>query len=215
MLEAELEAAAKFLYETGLLKRYKRTGWLIPGVMNPESIAEHMFRSAIIGCLLALMEGADAGKTALICLFHDVHESRIGDVPSVGRPYITTPSGADITADQVAGFPGRVGEDVRQFVEEYEAGASLEACLAKDAGKLECLLQAREYQAQGYEDVPPWIETSAAALQSIFAKRLAEIARRLPPGQWWKAFADAYPNPPRPSSQKLSGSNESGPISPS
>ena len=30
--------------------------------------------------------------------------------------------------------------------------------------KLECLIQAREYQAQGHEDVPPWIETSAAAL---------------------------------------------------
>jgi putative hydrolase of HD superfamily len=37
----------------------------------------------------------------------------------------------------------------------------LEARLAKDADKLECLIQAREYQAQGHEDVPPWIETSA------------------------------------------------------
>ncbi|MGH2732082.1 MAG: HD domain-containing protein [Actinomycetota bacterium] len=191
-----MEAITKFMYEMGLLKRYKRTGWLIPGVQNPESIAEHMFRSAIIGCLLALMEGADPGKTALLCLFHDIHESRIGDVPSVGRPYITAPSGTDITADQVAGFPSEIAEDIRQLVEDYESATSLEVRLARDAGKLECLLQAREYQAQGYADVPPWIETSAAALQSPSAKRLSEMARRLPPGQWWKAFADAYPNVP-------------------
>ena len=74
----------------GLLKRYKRTGWLIAGVDNPESIAEHTFRTAIIGYLLARMEGADPAKTATLCLFHDTQESRIGDVPSVGKAYVVT-----------------------------------------------------------------------------------------------------------------------------
>jgi putative hydrolase of HD superfamily len=55
---------------------------------------------------------------------------------------------------------------VRELVKEYEARETQEAQLAKDADKLECLIQAREYQAQGHEDVPPWIETSAAALRS-------------------------------------------------
>ena len=73
-----------------------------------------------------------------------------------------------MTADQVADFPADAGQAVRDLVEEYEARQSLEARLAKDADKLECLIQAREYQAQGHEDVPPWIETSAAALQVRF-----------------------------------------------
>jgi HD domain len=47
--EPELEGLTNFLYEMGLLKRYKRTGWLVAGVDNPESIAEHSFRTAIIG----------------------------------------------------------------------------------------------------------------------------------------------------------------------
>ena len=90
MPNPELESLSNFLYEMGLLKRSKRTGWLIAGVDNPESIAEHTFRTAIIGYLLARMEGADPHKTATLCLFHDTQESRIGDVPSVGKAYVVT-----------------------------------------------------------------------------------------------------------------------------
>jgi putative hydrolase of HD superfamily len=196
MPEPELEGLTNFLYEMGLLKRYKRSGWLIAGVNDPESIAEHSFRTAVIGYLLAIMEGADPGKTATLCLFHDSQESRIGDVPSVGKGYVVTAPNPQVTADQVAEFPAEVGQAVRDLVDEYEARESLEARLAKDADKLECLIQAREYQAQGHEDVPPWIETSAAALQSRSARRLAEVCQQVPPRQWWKAFAEAYPRPP-------------------
>ena len=90
MSKPELEGLTNFLYEMGLLKRSKRTGWLIAGVDNPETIAEHTFRTAIIGYLLAQMEGADPHKTATLCLFHDTQESRIGDVPSVGKAYVVT-----------------------------------------------------------------------------------------------------------------------------
>jgi putative hydrolase of HD superfamily len=170
MPKPELEGLTNFLYEMGLLKRYKRTGWMIAGIDNPESIAEHSFRTAIIGYLLAVMEGADPAKTAALCLFHDTQETRIGDVPSVGKGYVVTAPNPEVTADQVAGFPASVGEAVRQVVDEYEARETLEAQLAKDADKLECLIQAREYQAQGHEDVPPWIETSAAALRTQSAR---------------------------------------------
>jgi 5'-deoxynucleotidase YfbR-like HD superfamily hydrolase len=45
--------------EMGLLKRSKRTSWLSAGVDNPESLAEHTFRTAIIGYLLARIGGDD------------------------------------------------------------------------------------------------------------------------------------------------------------
>ncbi len=103
-------------------------------------------------------------ESLALCLFHDTQETRIGDVPSVGKGYVVTAPNPEVTADQVTGFPEEAGQAVRELVEEYEARQSLEARLAKDADKLECLIQAREYQAQGHQDVPPWIETSAAAL---------------------------------------------------
>jgi putative hydrolase of HD superfamily len=106
-------------------------------------------------------------------------------VPSAGKPYVVTAPNAEVTADQVAGFPAEVGQAVHQVVEEYEA---------------------REYQAQGHEDVPPWIETSAAALRSKSARQLAEACQQVPPRQWWKAFAEAYPRLVNPHRQPAESS---------
>jgi putative hydrolase of HD superfamily len=58
-------------------------------------------------------------------------------------------------------------------VAEYEAGETLEARCARDADKLDCLLQAREYQEQGHANVQPWIDTSVAALATPSAKQTA------------------------------------------
>lgn len=85
MATPELEGMVGYLYEMGLLKRLPRAGWLVAGIDHPESVAEHSFRVAIIGYLLASMEGADPARTALLCLFHDTQKSRIGDVPRVAR----------------------------------------------------------------------------------------------------------------------------------
>jgi putative hydrolases of HD superfamily len=201
MPEPEVEGLTNFVYELGLLKRYKRTGWLVAGVNNPESIAEHSFRTAIIGWLLALQEGADPYRTATLCLFHDSQESRIGDVPLIGKSYVVTAANPRVTADQVAGLPAEVGRAVRDLVDEYEARESLEARLAKDADRLECLIQAREYQAQGHEEMLAWIETSAAALQSPSARQLAEACQRVAPSQWWKAIAEAQSRRAAPTSR--------------
>jgi putative hydrolase of HD superfamily len=208
MADAELAGLASFLYELGQLKRSKRTGWWLPGVKDPESVAEHSYRAAIIGHLLAVLEGADPARTALLCLFHDTQETRVGHVPSVGRPYLTAASNEQITSEQVAALPAEVGQAVRELVGEYEGRTSLEAQVARDADKLECLIRAREYQVQGYANVPPWVETSAAALRTVSAKRLAEACQRVPPGEWWRPFVEAYGRTPRPSAKRELGEGD-------
>jgi putative hydrolase of HD superfamily len=89
----------------------------------------------------------------------------------------------------VAGFPDELGRAVRALVDDYEGQGSAEARLARDADRLECLIQAREYQANGH-DVQPWVDTAAADLRSPTARRLADQLQRTPPDRWWKAFAD-------------------------
>ena len=192
MNESELEALVRYLYELGHLKRSKRTGWWLPGVRDPESVAEHTFRTALIGYLLACTEGADSGRTALLCLFHDTPETRVGDIPSVGRRYLHAAPAQEVVADQVAGLPEHLSRVIMSLVEEYEAQESVEARLARDADKLECLLQAREYQSEGYERVGPWIETSTAAVRSLTAKRIADVCQEVAPGGWWRRFAQSF-----------------------
>ncbi|MFB9904245.1 HD domain-containing protein [Allokutzneria oryzae] len=67
-----------------------------------------------------------------------------------------------VTALQAERLPRASAEMVQGAVAEYESQDSLEARCAKDADKLECLLQALEYRAAGYTTVQGWIDSSRA-----------------------------------------------------
>ncbi|WP_153533889.1 HD domain-containing protein [Actinomadura macrotermitis] len=166
---------AGFLYEIGLLKRYRRTGWFVAGVKDPESVAEHSMRAAVIASVLAVMEGANPERAALLSLFHDSQETRITDLPYLARDYVTTVSNEEVTARQTRGLPQPVAGMVAGVVAEYEGADSAEAACARDADKLECLIQGIEYREQGYR-TQGWIDSSLAQLRTGSAKRLAEQA---------------------------------------
>ena len=85
-----LAGTATFLYEMGQLKNLPRAGWLLLGIPQPESVAEHSFRVAIVAPRWPRWTAPTPGATALLALFHDAHETRIGDVPAVGRAYVRT-----------------------------------------------------------------------------------------------------------------------------
>jgi len=189
-MDHPLAGAATFLFEMGHLKQLPRAGWLFLGIPQPESVAEHSFRVGMVGMVLAAIDGADVGRVTALCLMHDAHETRIGDVPSVGRAYITTAAPEAVTAHQVSGMPGQAAKVMQQLTEEYEATETLESRLAHDADKIETLLQAIEYQAQGY-DAEPWRETSLAALRTDAGRQLAQAIGSAD-SRWWAPFAASY-----------------------
>ena len=166
----------RFLYELGLLKRYPRTGWLQLGVRTPESVADHSFRASVVAAVLASAEGADPQRAAFLALWHDSQETRTTDLPHLAQRYVTSVPHDQITEDQVRPLPPALGSLIRAAVQEYEAGATPEARCARDADKLEMLLQAREYEAQGHRDVRPFIDTTG--------RKLAEEALAEPPHGW-------------------------------
>jgi putative hydrolase of HD superfamily len=180
----EAERLVGFLYEIGLLKRYKRTGWLIAGVNDPESIADHSLRAAIIASVLAVMEGANPERAALLSLFHDSQETRLTDLPYLAKPYVQKASNEQVTEHQVRGLPSGVTAMVTRVVAEYEGEGSPEAVCARDADKLECLIQAIEYREQGNHHTQAWIDSSLAQLQTASAKRLAEEAQKAGSLDW-------------------------------
>lgn len=185
--EHPLTATASFLYEMGQLKTTSRTGWLRLAIPNVETVAEHSFRTAMTGITLAALADADVGRTAALCVFHDGHETRCGDIDAVGRAYVITAAPEAITAHQTAGMPDRAAKVLQDLTAEYEANQTLEARLAHDADKIEMLLQAREYEARGY-DTTAWRESSLAALRTTEGQELARAISTTHPRHWFDAF---------------------------
>ncbi len=175
-MTSQVPETTGFLYEIGLLKRYKRTGWSQVGVPLPESVADHSFRASVIASILAAMEGADPQRAAFLALWHDSQETRLTDIPHLTRNYVTAAGNEQVTHDQVASLPPAVAAMIAAAVAEYEQARTREARCARDADKLDCLLQAREYQEQGHRNVQPWIDSSLAALTTASARQLAHEA---------------------------------------
>jgi putative hydrolases of HD superfamily len=188
MADDTTRGTASFISEMGVLKRVARTGWWFTGNKAPESVAEHSFRVGVIGSVLAMMEGVDPARVALLCLFHDSQETRVGDIPHIGRKYLRAAPNQEVTADQVANAHPAVREGVQNAVDEYEARETPEAIIARDADKLECLVQAVEYREQGYSLTQNWIDTSLASLKTPSAKALADAALSMNSLEWQKNF---------------------------
>lgn len=177
---------ANFLYELGMLKRVQRSGWWLAGIRDPESVAEHCFRAAAIAYVLAEAEGADAGRAAVLALFHDRAEARVNDLHRLGKSYADWSAvEARASADQTRRLPEQLAASIDDLLGEARARTTLEARIAKDADSLECLLQAREYAAQGHA-VDEWEKSSVAELSTAAAKRLAQAILATPPGEWRK-----------------------------
>lgn len=73
---------------------------------------------------------------------------------------------------------------VRDTVAEFEAQATIEAVCARDADRLECLIQALEYQAAGNTLMDQWITGSKDRLKTTTTNRIAEAAITTPVLKW-------------------------------
>lgn len=180
----EAHGLASFAFELGVLKRMRRAGWWHAGVRDPESVAEHSLRVAQLAALIAAQEGADPARAAYLALWHDTQETRTGDIPHTAKPYLAGADNEAITKDQTAHLPGAASRSVQDAVAEYEAQDSDEARCAKDADKLECLIQAMEYRSAGYDGTDLWIESSRSALRTATAGLIADAAAAVSPLAW-------------------------------
>ena len=71
----------EFIAAVGKLKNLPRTGWREKAeISSPESVAEHMYRTAVISMILSDLERLDTEKTIKMALIDDLPESVIGDL---------------------------------------------------------------------------------------------------------------------------------------
>lgn len=160
------------LEHAGRLKQLFRQGWVDRGVYDPESVADHCYRLAVMVLLLGERdESIDLGRALTLALVHDLPESIAGDAtpfdqaldaaeaereaifrrpPSYSEEAELAKHAAEAAAiaEITAGLSAELENLVVGAWEEYEAGATPEARLVRQADKLESWLQALEYREQ-------------------------------------------------------------------
>ncbi len=173
---------ANFLFEVGMLKRTPRTGFQFLG-SGAESVAEHSFRTAMIGYTLAQIDGqADVGRVLQLCLFHDIPEARIGDLNYVNKKYVKADEEKAVE-DLARQLP--FGDDYRETLQEFMSKKTHEALLAHDADQLEMILALKEYKDLGNRNADEWYPFSVQRLQTKVARKLAETIWETDSSKWW------------------------------
>ena len=143
----------EFQEQIGKVKHLHRTGWVIRHVPNPETVAAHSWRMALMTIykekeLKKL--GADIDHIIEMCLLHDVGESVVGDiVPELhqtGSEKISKEKKKHIEEEAIKFLAHKYNfPQLRASFDEYEAQKTLESNVVKNFDKLDMLLQAYEY----------------------------------------------------------------------
>jgi len=170
----DTEGLADFFAEAGKLKRLPRTGWVESGVHDPESVADHSFRVALIALILADARGLNSLRVVRMALLHDLAEAETGDLTPTQKE--ADPEAARRTEEAamerlLGELPEVIREEYRGAWREFSESATDEARLVRDADKLDMVMQASEYQKAGGD--------RARLMRSWHAEIVGEDARAI------------------------------------
>lgn len=140
--------------EIGILKRVQRTGWVLKGVKDVESVAEHTWRVAVLALVLAPELGLDQLKLVKMALIHDLGEVGIGDIKwESGKKVIGSRKKKHIDEEKAITQMFADNPNFQEYIQlwqEFNCQETREAKVVKQLDKLEMVIQALEYEREGY-----------------------------------------------------------------
>ncbi len=179
--------------EAGLLKRVRRSGWWVIGIKDAETVADHSFRCAVIGYIMAKMEGACTNTVTMMCLFNDLHEARINDFHKVTIRYIDYKKAEEKAfREQIEYLPKDIKNELQGWRCEYVKQKSKESLIARDADIFECLLQAKEYYEQGHRQAKLFFKKAPRFLKTKSAKKLWKDVKMWSSSDWWQKICEFH-----------------------
>lgn len=130
------------LMQAGALKDTFRSGHTLRG--HPESVAAHSWSLSLLALLLEPeLEGIDMAHLLKLIVVHDLGEAIGGDIPAIHQDP-TVSKAAEERADLLtllADLPEDLRARLTELWDEYEAGETPEAQMAKGLDKLETMTQ--------------------------------------------------------------------------
>jgi len=181
-----------FLFEIGSLRNVPRA-WQQVLTGKVQNISEHLFRTAMIGWIIATAEKADVSKVIKMCLIHDIAESRASDISFMHRDYVTRHE--KLAETHI--FQNTILEKEAQvLLKEYDDRKSLEAKIVKDADNMDCDLELKELAkigdsaAVGMRDHRHIIR--AKKLYTKTAKRMWDEIQKVDPNAWHQILTSKW-----------------------
>ncbi|MFS7959744.1 putative HD/PDEase domain, 5'-deoxynucleotidase YfbR/HDDC2 [Helianthus anomalus] len=152
----------------------KRKGWVNQGIKGSESIADHMYRMALMALVADDLPGINRERCIKIALVHDIAEAIVGDItPSDGVPKVEKSRLEQAALNEMCEVlgGGKRAEEIKELWREYEDNASLEANLVKDFDKIEMILQALEYETEHDRILDEFFLSTAGKLAWYFHRK--------------------------------------------
>lgn len=154
-MNTEIDALVNRLEELGRLKDVHRTGWVLRGVKDPESVADHSWGTAQL-CLLLAPPHIDRCRAAAIATVHDLAEVETGDIPRRAAPHMqpVSPEEKDrreraaITRLTTSPDGTASWSTLYELWDEYARGTTDEARFVRDMNLIDMCLQALTYQRE-------------------------------------------------------------------
>jgi putative hydrolase of HD superfamily len=172
------------------LERLPRTGWLIAGLGQAESVAAHGLGVALVVLALGpgVAPGLDVDRALALAIVHDAPEALLGDLPKRAGELLPAGAKAAAEARAAAELLGPLSGPALERFEEYRRQESREARFVRLCDKLALgvrLVAYRRSGARGLEGFLPGLEAldcsefpSALALKdAILAAAGSEGAR--------------------------------------
>ena len=147
-MNTDLDGLLEFLLYVGQAKRTFRTGWVLHGVEKVESVADHMYRMAVMSLLLPRISEESKIRCMKLSLVHDLSESVVGDLTEFDGVPESEKHRREIEAMLylTSLLPADVGREIFSLFNEYADQKTNEAKLVKDLDVFDMLLQGKFHE---------------------------------------------------------------------
>lgn len=180
-----IQKVVAFFHEVGHLNLIHRS----PRKNNPFTVAEHSYRVTIISFILCQMKQAQLQKVLPMALFHDLPETRIGDLDLIQHHYLHA-NELEILSAQLQGFA--FNQELEALFAEYIEGKTVESKIVRDADMLEEMLTEKKQLDQGDPRAAEWIVYTQQRLVTKEAKLIAQEILSQKSDDWWYALVKQH-----------------------
>ncbi|KAG0132631.1 putative HD family hydrolase [Tuber indicum] len=193
---------AAFLHIIERLKTTPREGWRKHGILQGESISDHMYRMSVITMLCPPEHKVDKDRCVKLAIVHDMAEALVGDITppdkiEKGRrhlPGITRKHRRELESMQyivnklLKPISEVIAKDIMDLWMEYETGKTPEAVFVKDVDRFELICQTIEYEKkyEAQKDLKEFLHVRES-IKNDFVKKWAEDAMKEREAFWKNA----------------------------